>query len=380
MAWVTVRPISLSKIAAVGVAACVAIAGFTACSSGSHTDDAGQPARPTVDAATHDPTSHAVAVQQPSPVELRAQLEQLLGQHAILTVRLTRARLRGDEDLAKTADEALSKNAADLAAPIGAVYGAEAAETFEQAWFNHVTYVFNYARGVADDDAAVTSEARRQLDGYTTEFSEYLAEATHQAMPADVVADELHMHVDQLLEQVDAYAAEDYERAFQLERECYAHMFPLGKALATGIVTGEGTELPAEFDSPAAELQSQLGMTLGEHAELAVDAMRSGVSGLPDFPAAAGALDENTTELTGMIESVFGAESAGSFQHCGPTILMPLSPIRRHWPARMTLHRRPQRPGSPGSTPTSRSSCPRQPRGGWKRPRWRTRSSCTNRC
>ena len=140
-------------------------------------------------------------------MELRAQLEQLLGQHAILTVRLTRARLRGDEDLAQTADEALSKNAADLAAPIGAVYGAEAAETFEQAWFNHVTYVFNYARGVADDDAAVKSEARRQLDGYTTELSEYLAEATHQAMPAEVVADELHMHVDQLLEQVEAYAA-----------------------------------------------------------------------------------------------------------------------------------------------------------------------------
>jgi len=91
-------------------------------------------------------------------------------------------------------------------------------------------------------------------------------------------------------------------------------MFPLGKALATGIVTGEGAELPADFDSPAAELQSQLGMTLGEHAELAVDAMRSGISGLPDFPAAAGALDQNTIELTGMIESVFGAESARSFQ------------------------------------------------------------------
>ncbi len=305
----------VARVAVGGMAACVAIAGFMGCSSGSHTDHAGQPARPTVDAATHDPTSHAVAAEQPSPVELRAQLEQLLGQHAILTVRLTRARLRGDEDLAQTADEALSKNAADIAAPIGAVYGAEAAETFEQAWFNHITYVFNYARGVADDDAAVKSEARNQLDGYVTDLSEYLAEATHQAMPVDVVAEELRMHVGHLLEQVDAYAAEDYERAFQLERESYAQMFPLGKALAAGIVTGEGAELPAEFDSPAAELQSQLGMTLGEHAELAVDAMRSGISGLPDFPAAAGALDQNTSELTGMIESVFGAESARSFQN-----------------------------------------------------------------
>ena len=254
-------------------------------------------------------------LEQPSPVELRTQLEELLGQHAILTVRLSRARLRGDEDLAQTADEALSKNAADIAAPIGAVYGAEAAETFEQAWFNHITYVFNYARGVADDDAAVKSEARNQLDGHVAHLSEYLAEATHQAMPVDVVAEELRMHMGHLLEQVDAYAAEDYERAFQLERESYAQMFPLGKALAAGIVTGEGAELLAEFDSPAAELQSQLGMRFGEHAELGVDAMRSGISGLPDFPAAAGALDQNTSELTGMIESVFGAESALSFQN-----------------------------------------------------------------
>ena len=52
-----------------------------------------------------------------------------------------------------------------------------------------------------------------------TELSEYLAEATHQAISAEVVAKELRMHVDHLLAQVDAYAAEDYERAFQLERE-----------------------------------------------------------------------------------------------------------------------------------------------------------------
>jgi hypothetical protein len=303
-----------ARLAVVGMAACVAIAGFTGCSSGLHSDHADQLARPTVDAATHDAMSHVAAVEAPDPVELRAQLEQLLGQHAILTVRLTRARLRGDEDLAQSADEALSKNAAEIAAPIGAVYGAEAAETFEQAWFNHVTYVFNYARGIADDDAAVTSEARRQLDGYVTDLSEFLAEATHQAIPAEVVADELRMHVDQLLEQVDAYAAEDYERAFQLERESYAHMFPLGKALAAGIVTGEGAELPADFDSPARELQSQLGLRLGEHAELAVDAMRSGISNYPDFPAAAAALDQNTREITAVIESVFGAANARSFQ------------------------------------------------------------------
>jgi hypothetical protein len=313
MAWVTLRPISLSKIAAVGVTACVAIATTTACSTGQHGDHAEELARPTA-AAAPEGQHHAAAVQLPGAVELRAQLEQLLGQHAILTVRLTRARLRGDADLAQSADAALSKNAADIAALIAAVYGAKAGETFEQAWFNHVTYLFNYARGVADDAAAVTSQARSQLDAYVIDLSEYLAEATNGEVSAEVIGEELRMHVDQLLEQVDAYAAEDYKRAFQLERESYAHMFPLGKALAAGIVTGEGGHLPKEFGSPSTELQSQLGMKFGEHAELAVDAMRSGISGLADFPAAAGALDQNTRELTAIVESVFGAESARAFQ------------------------------------------------------------------
>ena len=321
-----------------------------------------------------------MAAEQPSPVELRTQLEELLGQHAILTVRLSRARLRGDEDLAQTADEALSKNAADIAAPIGAVYGAEAAETFEQAWFNHITYVFNYARGVADDDAAVKSEARNQLDGHVTDLSEYLAEATHQAMPVDVVAEELRMHVGHLLEQVDAYAAEDYERAFQLERESYAQMFPLGKALAAGIVTGEGAELPAEFDSPAAELQSQLGMRFGEHAELAVDAMRSGISGLPDFPAAAGALDQNTSELTGMIESVFGAESARSFQNLWGDHIDAFVAYTQALAGKDEAAQDAAQDRLTGFNSDFAQFLSTATQGRLERPRWRKRSSCTNRC
>lgn len=311
LAWARQNALARSKIAVVAVTASVAFATTTACSSSPDADHAGQLAGPS---AAADAVAQAPAAEAPSAVELRAQLEQLLGQHAILTVRLTRARLRGDEDLAQSADEALNKNTADIGVLIEAAYGAQAAESFEQGWFNHVTSLFNYARGVADDDATVMSVARRQLNDYVNELSQYFDEATNQVASAAVVEDELRVHVDQLIAQVDVYAAEDYEGAYQLERETYAHMFPLGKALAAAIVTGEGAELPAAFDSPAAELQSQLGMKLGEHAELAVDAMRSGISGLPDFPAAAGALDQNTSEIVGMIESVFGADSAGSFQ------------------------------------------------------------------
>jgi hypothetical protein len=48
-----------------------------------------------------------------------------------------------------------------------------------------------------------------------------------------VVRPELETRVDHLLGQTDAYAQGDYGRAFAVERESYAHMFRLGKALAT---------------------------------------------------------------------------------------------------------------------------------------------------
>ena len=307
------RPFVGFRAAAVGVAACMAVAVLPGCSSQWTADQDEHASEPIAEsAAVHEHTSGAAKAVDAS--DLRAKLEQLLGQHAILTVRLTRARLRGDGDLAQVADAALGENTADLGELIGTVYGAEAEEKFEQLWFGHVTYLFDYARGVADEDEAVKSQARRQLDDYTTKLSQFLEAATKKAAPASVVAAELRMHVDQLLQQVDAFARGDYGRAFALERESYAHMFPLGKALAAGIMTGRGAGLPADFDSPARQLQSRLGLLLGEHAELAVDAMRSGISNAPDFPAAGAALDGNTREITAMIESVFGAAGAGSFQ------------------------------------------------------------------
>jgi hypothetical protein len=167
------------------------------------------------------------------PVNLRTKLEQLLAQHAILTVRLTRARLRDDADLAQTAEEALTKNTDEFGALVESAYGSAAAERFKQRWFTHVTLLFNYARGVADGDDSVTAEVRAELAGYTFGLSTFLEEATKHAARASVVRPELETHVDQLLQQTDAYSQGDYGRVFALERESYAHMPYLTATLAT---------------------------------------------------------------------------------------------------------------------------------------------------
>jgi hypothetical protein len=67
----------------------------------------------------------AVGPSQPAGTQLR--LETLLSHHAVLTINLMRARLRGDPDLAQAAVAAVSKNTDDMTAVIDSIAGHELA-------------------------------------------------------------------------------------------------------------------------------------------------------------------------------------------------------------------------------------------------------------
>ncbi|WP_425545184.1 copper amine oxidase [Guptibacillus hwajinpoensis] len=66
-------------------------------------------------------------------------------------------------------------------------------------------------------------------------------------------------------------------------------------------------------ETPAADLRADLGHLLSEHAYLAVETMRKGAEGSADFEAAAGALNENTEDLSAAITSVYGEEAGAQF-------------------------------------------------------------------
>jgi hypothetical protein len=54
-------------------------------------------------------------------------------------------------------------------------------------------------------------------------------------LPESAVELMLAQHIDQLVGQVDAYAAHDYSKAVETTRAAYTHMFMLGEALARAI-------------------------------------------------------------------------------------------------------------------------------------------------
>jgi hypothetical protein len=243
-----------------------------------------------------------------SPLEAALQLESLLGQHAVLVTDMMRGRIRNDEDFGQAANAAIGRNTEDLGALVGTLFGEPASAQFRTIWADHVAALFNYSRGVATGDVAVRADARTALVDFESRLADFFSAASQGRLPADSARTAAITHVDHLLQQADAYAAQDFPRANALYRQGYAHTFELGHTLATTLLPPEQA---AVLEQPQWRLRSTLGRLLGEHVALAVAALRAGATTSPDFPAAADALNGNTSDLTAAIGSLFG-ESAGN--------------------------------------------------------------------
>jgi hypothetical protein len=261
----------------------------------------------------HAASSGAGAAQAPaqvSPAQATLQLQALIGQHSVLSADMMRGRLRGDPDFAQAANAALTKNTEELGALIGSLFGDEARKQFTALWGTHVTALFNYARGLAERNDAVRSEAQAALDKYESDLAAFFTAAAKGRLPRATAESGLQAHVHHLLQQADAYAAKDYERSAQLYREAYAHSFGLGNAVAQALLGPAASAL----NTPQWRLESQLGRLLGEHVALVVAAIRAGVAKGEDFSASAAALNGNTRELAAAVDSLFGAAAAKRFQ------------------------------------------------------------------
>ncbi|HWG56905.1 MAG TPA: hypothetical protein VNT58_10330 [Gaiellaceae bacterium] len=168
--------------------------------------------------------------------DLRVTLDRLLGEHAILAMTATQKGFSGGKDFEAIAG-ALDANSVELADAIGSVYGADARKTFldgDLMWRAHIGFFVDYTVGLAKKDKAMQDKAVGNLQGYQEAFSNFLADAT--GLPQDAVREAITAHVTQLKGQIDAYAAGDYDKAYELYREAYAHMFMTGDTLAGAIV------------------------------------------------------------------------------------------------------------------------------------------------
>jgi hypothetical protein len=273
---------------------------------------------PTALAASPSPDSHhppVLPLDLGSPAaELRVDLDRLLAEHAFLTIEQMRSGLTSGPDF-EAAARAVEANSTEVAAAIGSIYGGSAEEPFGDIWRSHIGYLVDYAVSLGQNDTSGQQAALSGLATYRARLAEFLGQA-NPGIALGGITEALDMHTAQLVEFIDLEDKGDHAAAYALERAAYPHMFHVGDALAKVIAN----KFPERFTgvdvaySAAGTLRVTLDRILAEHAFLAAEAMRSGVSGAADFEAAMDAIDGNSADLQAVVEAAYGSQAASAFR------------------------------------------------------------------
>ena len=259
----------------------------------------------------HQHTAPAALGPDASPREVRARFEQLLGQHALLAVRLARSEAARSPDLEQVVQGSLAANAGALEQAVGVTYDPAQAEQFKQFWAGYTDQLAAYGKAAAAGDSEGAQEARTALLDGGKDWGAWLAGASGGRVAAAAATRSATARVERLMDQTDAYAARDYAKAYKLERQAYEGSYGTGTVLARA---GLPAKQAAVLDSAPEDLRSAFGMLLGEHMELIVDAQRATFAGSPEFEAAAAQVNANTATLTKALSGIVGPGKAKEFQ------------------------------------------------------------------
>ena len=269
------------------------------------------PASPTTAAHHATDTTGTAAAANASPKELGAQFEQLLGQHALLAMRLARSEVMNDSDFGQVAETSLEANTDALSQLVGTAYDDTQGDRFKQLWQGYVTDLSAYAHGAASQDTSAKQAARAGLMAYCDDYGAWLAGASNGQVRAGDAVRTARTRVVGLIKQVDAYAADDYDQAYKIERQAYQSTFTAGATLAKASVTPKAA---ASLDAPPERLRSAFAMLLGEHMELIIDAQRATFAGSSEFKAAAAQVNANSATLAQAMGAIVGPKKAAEFQ------------------------------------------------------------------
>jgi hypothetical protein len=293
------------KLAAVAVGVALAA---TACGGSSSTDDGAQGTASSPSAVADTDAVVGQAATTTKAAALRAGLTYLLEEHVQLAGIATGTAIAKKGDLkdpaVQAAVKALDANSVALSKAVGSAYPM-AEEPFLASWRQHIGFFVDYTLGKATKNAAMTSKAMKDLDGYRTSFGQLINSVVPE-LPADAVANELKPHVASLFAAIDAQVAGD-PKQFQLLQDSAGHMPATAAILAGGIATN--LKLGAA-DTKAADLRAGLTALLTQHVYAAGIAINTAVAkgGNLKDPMVAGAvsaLDANSVALSKAVGAAY---------------------------------------------------------------------------
>ena len=146
----------------------------------------------------------------------------LLGEHMELIIDAQRTTFAGSSEFKAAAQ--VNANTATLTKAIWGIVGPQKAAEFEAAWANHVEGLLAYSTAVAGNDEAAKITAAQNLDGFGARLALYFSDIVRNELPVEALTDVLGVHDKHLIEQVNAYATDDYATAQKLQLEGYQQM------------------------------------------------------------------------------------------------------------------------------------------------------------
>jgi hypothetical protein len=275
---------------------------------------ADKPARSTATPAATTTVDHSGHAAEPAPTAsgpLPLQFDQLLGQHAFVTVQLMRGMVSAEPDARQAAGSALQANTEALSQLVATSYGTADGDSFRQLWQRRIADLSLYADSVSNGDAAGKQTAQNALISDSRNYGAWLADASGNRVKSSAAAATARQHVQGLMQQVDAYHVKDYARAYALERQVYEQIFSSGSSLAKGSVDAKAA---AAFDAPAEKLREAFAMLLGEHMTMLIETQRATFNGAQEFQAASAQVNANTNTIAKAMESIVGPKAAAEFK------------------------------------------------------------------
>jgi hypothetical protein len=151
-----------------------------------------------------------------------------------LIIDAQRATFAGSSEF-KAAAAQVNANSATLAQAMGTIVGPKKAAEFQSAWANHVEGLLAYSTAVAGNDEAAKTTAAQNLDGFASRLALFFSDIVRNELPVKALTDVLSVHDTHLVDQVDAYAANDYAEAQQMQLEGYQQMLGVANTLVGAI-------------------------------------------------------------------------------------------------------------------------------------------------
>jgi hypothetical protein len=165
--------------------------------------------------------------------DLQLALDHLLSEHMVLAAEAMRAGVRETPEF-EAASASLDENTQDLATAIGGVYGADAGSQFREVWREHTSAYLSFVDALGSGDDGEREDSLARLHTYHERIGQFLATANPR-LDGAAVSDLIRRHVQALITQAEAAAADDPGRSVAATRDGYEGTFEVGAALADAI-------------------------------------------------------------------------------------------------------------------------------------------------